>query len=443
MGLSVKKGTITARTSTGSQAYTGIGFQPKVILFWGTLATADGAVTPGSNWAGVACDNAGTIQQWSIAYGGNHAAASTNEASYTSVTSAITIWPSGLSTATSMTGQAAVTAFGVDGFTLNWTDLAPAAYVIHYLAIGGTDITDCAAGSTLSASAAGNQDFTTGIGFQPSFVLMANHQGNAGVRTAGGINLGMAADHGGSIGQFAYGFNTTDGAAAAAVAGGFDTANVVASPSTTGVWNWRGSLTAFLATGFRVNWTTAAAARPMLWLAIAGINARVGNDTMKTGTTGAKDTTPTLTGLTPKAVLLASLGQPAGASYPDTTSADLVKLSQGAFTAADEGGIWFGNDDLADPTSVRARSSTTQTLVQDDFAGTTVVAADGSLLSNGFRLTYTTVKASQADVLGYAVFAEATVATSRLKRWDGSAWVVANLKKHNGSIWVPANLKKF
>lgn len=33
--------------------------------------------------------------------------------------------------------------------------------------------------------------------------------------------------------------------------------------------------------------------------------------------------------------------------------------------------------------------------------------------------------------------------TSRLKRWNGSAWVVANLKKHNGSIWVPKSLKKF
>ena len=35
------------------------------------------------------------------------------------------------------------------------------------------------------------------------------------------------------------------------------------------------------------------------------------------------------------------------------------------------------------------------------------------------------------------------VPTSRLKRWNGSAWVVANLKRHNGSIWVPASLKKF
>lgn len=32
---------------------------------------------------------------------------------------------------------------------------------------------------------------------------------------------------------------------------------------------------------------------------------------------------------------------------------------------------------------------------------------------------------------------------SRLKRWNGSAWVQANIKRYNGSIWVPASVKKF
>lgn len=31
---------------------------------------------------------------------------------------------------------------------------------------------------------------------------------------------------------------------------------------------------------------------------------------------------------------------------------------------------------------------------------------------------------------------------SRLKRWNGTAWVSANLKKNNGTIWVPATFKK-
>lgn len=45
--------------------------------------------------------------------------------------------------------------------------------------------------------------------------------------------------------------------------------------------------------------------------------------------------------------------------------------------------------------------------------------------------------------LTLAFIPEPVASASRLKRWNGSAWAVANLKKHNGSIWVPANLKKF
>ena len=35
MAVYVKVGHITSRTSAGSQAYTGVGFQPKAVIFWG------------------------------------------------------------------------------------------------------------------------------------------------------------------------------------------------------------------------------------------------------------------------------------------------------------------------------------------------------------------------------------------------------------------------
>lgn len=437
----MKKGTITARTSTGSQAYTGVGFQPGLIFFWGTLLTADGAGTPNGTFFGVACDNASTIQQWSLAACADNAAATANTGSYSSPTNAISIHSNGSGAAASLTGQAAVTAFGSDGFTLNWVDAATSAWIIHYLAIPASVITNVAAGSTNSPAAAGNQDFT-GPGFSPDLVVVGNHQGNAGVRTGGGLNIGFCD---GSLNQFAFGWNSTDASATAAVGGAFDTANVVAAPSgagttSPGTWNWRGAVTSILANGFRINWTAAVAARPQLWLALKGPQVRVGTDSMRTGTTGTKDTS--LTGITPTAVMLASNGRASGGTYPDLDSADLWNLLLGGFTSADEGCAWMCDDDPADPTVSRGATSTTKALHERDMAGTVVAEADASLLSNGFRLSYTTVKASQADVFGYVAIGTVPAATSRLKRWNGSSWVVANFKRHNGSIWVPASWKK-
>jgi len=441
-GLLPKKGTITARTSTGSQAYTGVGFQAGLILFWGTLLTADGVGTPNGTFFGVACNNGGTIQQWSIAACADNAVATANAGSYSSPTNAISIHSNGSGAAASLTGQAAVTAFGADGFTLNWVDAATSAWVIHYLAIPASVITSVAAGSTNSAAAPGNQDFT-GPGFSGSdLIVVANHQGNAGVRTGGGLNVGFCD---GSLNQWAFGWNSTDASATAALGGAFDAANIVAAPSAAGTtspgtWNWRGAVTSILATGFRINWSVAAAARPMLWLAMAGPEVRVGTDSMKTGSTGTKDTS--LTGITPSAVMLASNGRAAGGSYPDLDSADLWNLLLGGFTPNNEGCVWMCDDDPADPTVARGASSTAKALHERNMAGTVVAEADGSLLSNGFRLNYTTVKTSQADVFGYVAIGSVPAVSSRLKRWNGSTWVVANLKRHDGSIWVPATLKK-
>ena len=40
--MNVKSGTLTSPTSTGSQAITGVGFQPKAIIFFYNFTTADG-----------------------------------------------------------------------------------------------------------------------------------------------------------------------------------------------------------------------------------------------------------------------------------------------------------------------------------------------------------------------------------------------------------------
>jgi hypothetical protein len=402
VGLSTFKGTITARTTTGSQAYTGVGFTPKIVLFWWGLQTAEGTTAPAGTGFGVACNPSGvTFQQWAVSYAADNAAASSNEGASTSTAACIDILSVGSGAAGGHTGTAAVTAMGSDGFTLNWTDAATSAWIIHYLAIGGTDITACAAGSFNSPATVGasSQDVTS-LSFQPSTLLIANHQGNAGNRTGGGVNLGVAT---GASEQWAYGFNGTDAAADAALGGAFDAANIVAAPSAAGTtspgtWNWRGALDSFLSNGFRIAWSQNAAARPMLYLAVAGMRAKAGSDSTRT-TTGDQDTTGP--GFTPKAVLLAGMGQASGTSYPDLTSTELLTNIVGGFDdGGREGAVCTNNDDAAATMATRTRTSTSKAYVEQNHAGTVTVDADGSMVGTGFRLSYTTVKAT-ASAFGY------------------------------------------
>jgi hypothetical protein len=77
-------------------------------------------------------------------------------------------------TGTSFDGVADLTAFTSDGFTLSWTGSTATTYTIHYMAFGGTDITNVKVGvKAVGTAATGNKSYT-GVGFQPDFLLTLN-----------------------------------------------------------------------------------------------------------------------------------------------------------------------------------------------------------------------------------------------------------------------------
>jgi len=125
-------GSDSQKTSTGTQAKTGVGFTPKAVLFSSfnrtTSATADSTfllysvgatdgTASGGVWVG-SVDNVGTPN--------------TQSASYATVLQMNAV-------GSTTNAEAAFSAFGADGYTLNWTTADATAREIIFLAMGGAE----------------------------------------------------------------------------------------------------------------------------------------------------------------------------------------------------------------------------------------------------------------------------------------------------------------
>jgi hypothetical protein len=91
-----------------------------------------------------------------------------------------------------LSGQASVSAFNTDGFTITWNTAPGANTWVHYIALGGDDLS-ARAGSFNLTTTAGSQA-VTGVGFQPNFLmLMSSYTGLVDANNAIAMfSLGLA-----------------------------------------------------------------------------------------------------------------------------------------------------------------------------------------------------------------------------------------------------------
>lgn len=182
MSLFAKVGSFAKSTGAApaTQAVTGVGFQPKALILWTSGGTVDGTIQTQATLDARAC----------IGIVSGTAAADQFAASTTADTAgaggrritqkAFLLTDAGGATVVS---EASLTSFDSDGFTLSWTtNSVTEAQVIHYLALGGTDLQ----AKVLSFnSPAGTGNFaTTGAGFQPNLLL------SIGSLTTGSLDTG-------------------------------------------------------------------------------------------------------------------------------------------------------------------------------------------------------------------------------------------------------------
>lgn len=133
-GVSAKAGTFNQRTSTGTQAVTGVGFQPKAVLFASAGSATSGPQAQTRPSYGVATATAQSGFGNSLTDGSGPLVAG-REMSET----AALLQVSG--TGSTRLAAAAVTAMDVDGFTLNWTTADAVARQQFYLALADASAT--------------------------------------------------------------------------------------------------------------------------------------------------------------------------------------------------------------------------------------------------------------------------------------------------------------
>jgi hypothetical protein len=393
-GINVKVGSFAKITTTGTQTITGLGFQPKAIIFYWSRNTANAtAAVPRSQGIGFTdCTN-----QRAVAIAEDDNADTSNAGRYRTESNVIVILSNGNPTVGSI---ATFTSCDADGFTINWAVSEASAHIINYIAIGGPDVTNVKAGTFTLAAATGIQNIT-GVGFQPDFAMFLWGFTETLDSLATGLEMGMGfADYSnnqGSILNCVVDAQTSN----ATKFSQQRTDNVILLSDLTCVQDALAAFNGFTADGFQLNVTDAPAeATPIFYLAIKGGSHAVGNFLQPTAT-GVQ--TISGTGFQPNLVVLFSHNQAAG-----TTLTAPSTFSIGAANATTSRvGVW-GQSRNVDPSQTAVYTDNTKIIIMRTLSGTggtgTINAqADfASFTSNGFQLNWTTVDTTQREIIYWA-----------------------------------------
>jgi Peptidase family C25/Propeptide_C25 len=304
--LRTKVGSLIAPTANGTQSITGVGFQPKAIIFFWTGQTATGFASDATIGYGVTTSPTSAV---AMAYTSrdNLASASNNPQRWLVTASRCVL-------VTDNTGGGV--AYGVlstmdaDGFTLNWTRTGT-AWIVHYMALGGPDITAATIGNFTPTAGTGSQS-VTGVGFQPDFLMFLTiDSASATPVNDGKVSLGYAGR------SSAYGI-TQGGVTAATLKGSGNVitsaaqrtdAAIVEKDTVVTTMTFQGAVTSFDADGFTISKAvnTAGTETPAHFLALRGGQYRVGAITRPT--TNAPPSLPasyTGVGFVPRGLIFSS-----------------------------------------------------------------------------------------------------------------------------------------
>lgn len=403
MGLSVKQGTIAAKTgTTGSQATTGVGFQPKLVFFFATAQTAAGFADDGSGSFGAATS---ATEERCIAYSSDDNV-STSDTARRQTQGVITIL--GAPATPTILAEADMTSLDADGFTLNWSTVhATDAYLIHYLALGGSDISNAKVGAFTLPNAAPPQTVAvTGVGFQPDCVLQFGLADDAALGTTGLAHghfcFGAAMS---SSARWLSCYRNKDGVTTTEQSRYQRSALCFAELTTAGAVRMEADFVSMDADGFTMNQTTSPAQNDrVFYIALKGAQIAVGVDTASLTATTKKTTLA----FQPSAVLLVSDGNIANVS--PVVSGGAMSIGSGTAASA-RGSVWTGGADNVTTTNEAANTATDAILKFCAAPSTTNSSADlASLDADGFTLNWT-VSAGVATEFGYfAIGALPTVA---------------------------------
>lgn len=397
-GPQVKKGTFVKNTATGAQAVTGIGFQPKAVIFWWTRQNTF-ATNAAGNSTGYGIAAGPTITQGSVAVADIDNVATSDDNFMQSTIYSIVILNPGAA-GTPMVARASVTSLDADGFTLNWQTNEAQANQIHYMAIGGTDITNAKVGSFAGPAAAGSSA-VTGVGFTPDALLFVS-----GSRTAvtwdaiiadGALNLGFAT----ATSRAAIGRGARDAVTAATTGHAWSNTRAINGIRRNAI-DQAATLTSMDADGFTLNFSLTAGACNYIYLALKGGLHKMGSFNKNTAA-GAQSVAGL--GLMPSGLMLLS---PSDNVATDTIKIALpaTNLSIGASDGTTSGSIWTHFQPLATTDTNMFTYNTNIMKMGVNANGTVTNYGEATLTSfdtDGFTLNWATSDATARTVIYWAI----------------------------------------
>jgi len=287
--------------------------------------------------------------------------------------------------------EADLSSLGSSSFTLNWSTNDTHPYVIHYLAIGGPQVT--AKLLNWQAPTTTGMKAVTGVGFQPEAVLHF-HVGAAVVtappvsQTNGSIGMGVM-NRAGAQWSVQIADATSFSPSVATRAQRTDAAiYMYHAPSP--VVNKLASFVSMDPSGFTLNFTTATTDASQVYsLALAGLQASVGTFDKSTAaaTVAAPASQAVATSFSPGAVLLSS--------YQLGAQTAAVRESQGSWGIGASDGTNEGSSaivaaDAVSPTVVNALDKTSKAFLKMNSPPVDAEADMASFDPSGFTLSWTT-----------------------------------------------------
>lgn len=383
--LQVKQGTLVAPASAGSQSYT-VGFQPKYGLFYTTKVTSAGFAANRNFGLGMIAGDT-TARGISHTSGDAQTTSATIGRRQNNDAIGLISCAGGIVTPTTV-GD--ITSWNSDGWTVNWVNVDDGLVLVHYLVVGGDDITNTWCGTILTPTTTGSVGYTD-PGFQPDLLVMATlGEANTvpGSFTQGRLAIGAAASPSQQQSLTVHDSDSIPTQVASIMAPSIlDVENL-------GSTKFLANLVSMDATGWTLNWSaTQATQTPVFVLAVKGGKYYVGQDTQKTST-GTQPKTGF--GFSPKGLFFMGIDR----TSSGTKSVTLSKLSVGATDGTNQAAVWGESADNVSTTDCNSYAATDGVIVHASNSATlNAKAAIDSLDPDGYTLNWVTADATAREFM--------------------------------------------
>jgi hypothetical protein len=314
-----------------------------------------------------------------------------------------------------------INALSAGSFQLIYPTNNTTAYLIHYIVLGGADLTDALVLEfTDKLTPTGNRD-DVGFGFDPQFIFIlhattstAPPSTSSGYKPCIGAAKSSTARWAAAVtGNDAQGMATGFGAVNDLVTNRvINTLSAAATPAVEA----SADFVNFITDGYTLNWLTVpASARRYATLAIRGGQHAVGAFGKTTGASGSADD------ITAPGFSLAGVLQ----VTTDRLAADAIggfsEISIGSFDGTREGHVWGSWSDTALPTEADVKIETAKVISTNTNPNVLKAEADCTFIANGFRNTWSTNDAVATEI-GWIVFGDNAAAGGTWPGWYGAGW---------------------